>query len=134
MNKQELFDKVAVHLINQGKKSSNYEGCRYRHGELRCAIGCLIPDDVYTSKLEGQDINCVLAYANSEDPDTVKMARFFKKLLPTKALRGLALELQWIHDTGLSNDWYADLLESAVENRLSTKKLKAAMAKKKAKK
>lgn len=57
MTDQEIFDKVAKHLLTQKAVSKDEEGCVYR-GEngLKCAIGVLIPDDVYTSSLEGNTI------------------------------------------------------------------------------
>lgn len=52
--KQEIFDLVAVHLFTQGERSMlNKVSCAYRSkGGLRCAIGCLIADDNYSSTLE----------------------------------------------------------------------------------
>jgi hypothetical protein len=67
MVKQEIFDKVAVHLLTQNLKSTetvyypeeeSKPLCRYRghvNGgkPLKCAVGVLIPDDVYSPKMEG---------------------------------------------------------------------------------
>lgn len=56
MNRQEVFDKVTSHLLTQNKPSEDEdkENCLYRSSEgLKCAIGCLIPDELYTPKLEG---------------------------------------------------------------------------------
>lgn len=57
MTNQELFDRVARHLIQQGRPATDGAGCRYRVFQpdgtvLKCAIGCLIPDHVYTRSLE----------------------------------------------------------------------------------
>jgi hypothetical protein len=48
MTKQEIFDKVAAHLLTQRKRCVNQTGdCVYRSDDgLKCAAGCLIPDDV----------------------------------------------------------------------------------------
>ncbi len=62
MNDQDIFDTVSKHLLTQGKKSvMNPTGeagdadCAYRGvGGLKCAIGCLIPDDRYHAGLEGE--------------------------------------------------------------------------------
>lgn len=58
MNKQEIFDTVAGHLLTQKYQSrsliGNYEqGCVY-HGEnfTSCAVGCLIPRTVNTECIE----------------------------------------------------------------------------------
>lgn len=54
MNRQEIFDKVATHLLTQMKKSSDTVRCWYRSPEgLKCAIGCLIPDHLYNKSIEG---------------------------------------------------------------------------------
>lgn len=55
MNKQEVFNKVANHLLTQNKKSWSDEifDCAYKNNEgLKCAIGCLISDENYYPELE----------------------------------------------------------------------------------
>lgn len=59
MTLQEIFDKVAVHLLTQGKQSQGlYDtACKYRgHDGLKCAVGCLIPDDKYRPDMEGYTV------------------------------------------------------------------------------
>ena len=58
MNRQEVFNKVRDHLLAQGEKSitggPNARDCRYRGPNgLSCAVGCLIEDAAYSTKLEG---------------------------------------------------------------------------------
>ncbi len=56
LTKQEIFDKVATHLLTQGERAWSNElgGCAYRGiGGLRCAVGCLIPDESYDLMFEG---------------------------------------------------------------------------------
>lgn len=64
MTKQEIFDKVATHLLTQNIKSLRdvtscedgvlYSGCAYRGDNgTKCAIGCLIPDEAYLHEIEG---------------------------------------------------------------------------------
>lgn len=51
---QETFDRVAKHLLKQNKKSVNGTQCMYRSSDgLQCALGCLIPDELYVPSLEG---------------------------------------------------------------------------------
>jgi hypothetical protein len=52
---KEIFERVAAHLLAQGRASSNGRGaCYYRGpGGLKCAVGCLIDDDHYRESLEG---------------------------------------------------------------------------------
>lgn len=82
MNNREVFEKVKAHLLTQGKRSmgprndeTNTIRCAYRgdNGAM-CAIGCLIPDELYSPTLEGHDsshcdIRTVLAKAGFESID-----------------------------------------------------------------
>ena len=56
---QDIFDFVAAHLMTQGVVSEDQNGqCVYRSPDgLKCAIGCLIPDDAYRGNLEGREGN-----------------------------------------------------------------------------
>lgn len=54
--KQELFDRISKHLLNQNKRSTDHHGdCRYRgdYG-LKCAVGAIISDKKYSEKIEGR--------------------------------------------------------------------------------
>ena len=53
MRKQQVFNTVAKHLLTQKKKSIKDGTCRYRYRNLSCAVGCLIPKEEYSPKLEG---------------------------------------------------------------------------------
>ncbi len=56
MDRNAIFEKVALHLLRQGAKAQVTEGgfCAYRGlGGRSCAIGCLIPDEKYTKAIEG---------------------------------------------------------------------------------
>lgn len=64
MTQQEVFDKVARHLLTQNKPcEGNYNGrtiCLYRNDEgLKCAAGCLIPDEFYSEVFEGKRFGAV---------------------------------------------------------------------------
>ena len=55
MNKQQIFDKVLNHLRKQGVAAVDTEtgACLYRTKEnYKCAIGCLIPDELYKTEME----------------------------------------------------------------------------------
>lgn len=59
MNNQEIFDTVAHHLLTQGEQSlgGTVDGCAYRGDDGRkCAVGCLIPDELYSPHMEGKTI------------------------------------------------------------------------------
>ncbi len=68
---QAVFDKIVAHLRQQGTKSLGSDGgCRYRGADGRmCAVGCLIPDDVYTPELEGSFAD--IAFFDDWPPDTL---------------------------------------------------------------
>jgi hypothetical protein len=56
--RQEIFDYVVQRLLQQGKRSmTGEEGCKYRgDGGTRCALGWLIPDDLYRPEMD--DFHC----------------------------------------------------------------------------
>lgn len=61
MTDQEAFDGVLSHLRKQ-KVASHVDGyCKYRHpnGNM-CAIGALIPEDIYSPDIEEKDILTIL--------------------------------------------------------------------------
>jgi hypothetical protein len=68
MNRQEIFDKVAKHLLTQNAPATVvYDGpdgdvlhCVYRSpAGLKCAVGVLIPDELYHPGIEGSGPNVV---------------------------------------------------------------------------
>lgn len=101
---QEVFDQVAQHLLSQGQRSWSGSLCMYRHGNLRCAAGCLIGDDEYSMD--------------------------FEELLWTSLVRdGIAPEehkhlircLQRTHDTFGAHEWREKLIGIAREYKLEVK-------------
>lgn len=63
MTHQEIFDRVATHLLGQRQKATipdestgrRLPRCVYRTVDGRtCAIGCLIPESLYNPDLEGR--------------------------------------------------------------------------------
>lgn len=74
MTNQEVFDKVAAHLRKQGRPSArNGEGLYRGPKGLMCAIGVLIPDELYSVKFEKISVNAlpddVRAVFGDADPD-----------------------------------------------------------------
>ena len=72
---QEVFDYIVSHLLKQGKRSygaypddTRTEGCLYRGPDnLKCAAGCLIPDDLYSKELEGDSWGSVSRKLNCHE-------------------------------------------------------------------
>lgn len=60
MNRQEVFNKVYTHLLKQNAKSRMVDSfgnelhtCAYRGKDgMMCAVGCLIPDELYSPGME----------------------------------------------------------------------------------
>ena len=62
MTGQEIFDSVLAHLRKQGDASLNASGkCAYRgEGGTACAVGCLIPDELYDPRIESWRVESIL--------------------------------------------------------------------------
>lgn len=98
MNKQEIFDKVAAHLLKQKVAAVGEHGsCRYRGmNGTSCAVGCLIPDEHYKEDMEGYSVNVVI-----EQP-APERATLFSSVLKASGIDEenfkLLLDLQFVHD------------------------------------
>lgn len=106
--KQETFDTVVDHLRKQGAKAvaNCGGGCSYRNPEgLKCAAGCLIPDDQYKPGFEGRWI---------EDTPLSDLAGFALELNALIETLGhdriLVKRLQQVHDGNRFED-YEELFE-----------------------
>lgn len=95
MTEQEIFDKVAVALIDQGKRSVSKSGaCRYRGPNgLKCAIGILISDDMYRKDIEQTDVVDII--------DKRVLPREYSKFIP------FLDDLQSAHDGASGSDFVA---------------------------
>ena len=100
---QEVFDQVVRHLLLQLVPAQNGNGsCRYKLEQpertLKCAAGCLIADDEYKSKFEGESWDSLAALGLV--PDTHK---------------DLIRSLQRMHDTCLVSEWPERLQQLATD-------------------
>lgn len=59
MTKQEIFDRVATHLLTQGEPAVENNECRYSYYGLKCAVGCLITEEAYTPNIEGKGVRFI---------------------------------------------------------------------------
>ncbi len=107
MTNQEVFDKVAKHLLTQNKKAiSPVDGrCKYRTEDLKCAGGIMIPDDKYLPKMEGRSMSTVIKENSLEE---------------LKPFMLLLDQLQGIHDVYFPSEWKVRLGRFAESNNLST--------------
>jgi hypothetical protein len=85
---QEIFDLVTNHLITQGRPARVDDGrCRYRMaGGLRCAVGALIPDELYKEEFEGASAYRLIA------------SLYKLELADWREHKELLYDLQGIHD------------------------------------
>lgn len=98
---QQVFEQVAKHLLKQGEKSANHNGCRYLQQKkdgtvLRCAAGCLIAEEEYNPEME------ILTWSRLK----------FHKLVPEEHSE-LIGQLQGLHDEHDSDSWPAQLKKLA---------------------
>ena len=135
MTPQEVFDKVARHLLTQNERSTISEPindqirgmhirtwCAYRSPRgLKCAVGCIIPDDVYTPDIEGDSIRVLIdraAGASSRNGFSLtdKQTAFFRDIQDS---RHLLSKLQSMHDVEDPSTWRRSLSTIARNFNLS---------------
>ena len=115
---QQVFDQVATHLLVQNKRSSapadngeEAQGisgvCLYRHGDLKCAAGCLIADDEYDPRMEKKVWNLLLDNALGFN------------ITPKHS--DLITRLQKIHDNADTKNWHLELHRLAQEFGFDTR-------------
>jgi hypothetical protein len=113
LTRQEIFDKVATHLLTQKQQSLGPDGCMYRGDNgLKCAIGVLIPDDKYSPSFEG-------ATCYDEGANGVLMARIRQAAGIADEDGAFAFRLQRIHDSTLTDNWFVQLRQLADQFELS---------------
>lgn len=111
---QQLFGTSALHLLTQNAKSvgivNGAQSCQLHSKDgRRCAIGCLIPRDLYSSTLEGSSILDILAaaggstkFSDMEVQLTNRQAVYFSGWLGQE---DLLYELQCTHDAFEVEEW-----------------------------
>ena len=104
ITKQDIFNTAANGLLKQGKKSGDGFSCFYRGPNgLKCAIGMLIPDELYKARFEGQSagesgvINVLIKIGV---PNTIEYANFLENL-------------QGVHDDYHTDKWDRELVNFA---------------------
>jgi hypothetical protein len=110
MTEQEVFDKVAKHLLTQnarslGPSSTKSNGmCAYRGNDgLVCAAGCLIPDEAYKPWIENKSWGDLLS----------------SNFVPSHKYSDLIIELQIVHDDYLPDKWQTQLNRLAQKRKLN---------------
>jgi hypothetical protein len=114
MTLQEIYSTVRTHLLTQNDKALGPLGaCVYRTADgRRCAVGCLIPDDIYEPELEGN------AYFSGRVIVALKKAGVFVNA--EQNIWGLLGDLQQVHDSLSPVEWKDALDNVAGRHNLST--------------
>ncbi len=118
---QEVFDTVVSHLRKQGEKSDQSymfdeedlsimdHQCLYRTpGNLKCAVGCLIPDDIYSEDMESTFAYKLLRdypkFSSQFDPSLFRYSSstFYPKGDGIESLLG---KVQDVHDDNPVSEW-----------------------------
>lgn len=95
MTNQEAFDKVKAHLLLQNSRALyKNRGCCYKdQNGKKCAVGCLIPDELYEDRFEGSGVIELLRKSTN-------LRALFDGL---DAI--FLMDLQLVHDTKDPKDW-----------------------------
>ena len=104
LTRQDIFNISASGLLKQGKASKDSSSCMYRGPNgLKCAIGMLIPDELYKPRFEGYSASGFgvrKALVKAGVPNTVAFVNFL-------------VRLQKVHDDHLVEDWDCELVNFA---------------------
>ena len=120
---QQVFDTVARHLLLQKGRAYDEGACQYRDKQGRkCAIGCLIPDEMYLPDMEGMGVLSLLDHFSQ-----VKDLFDDTLIRPYFVGAGLLTALQTVHDgrsfwsdNKFNSHGVAELRLLAKEHALST--------------
>lgn len=112
---QQIFDQVARHLLQQGKRSIRASSmCAYRgRDDLKCAVGCIISDEEYKSEMEG------FTWGIGFITELVKMGVLDKSAKDTDY--NILRSLQEVHDNSLPELWEILLSDCAESYNLEFK-------------
>ena len=109
MNEQNTFNVIVSHLMKQKARAvSDVGNCMYRgKNNMKCAVGCLIPDNLYDPKFEGRIL--------VGRPSLVNLLEGLGHNIE------LLSELQYVHDKDSVEHWLDNLTNVGEEFNLNTK-------------
>jgi hypothetical protein len=121
---QEIYDRVAEHLLRQNSRAVSALGiCRYRTEDgKKCAIGCLIGDESYSVDLESYSVRTSIVREA-----LIKSIGVTAAAMPPVWFFG---ELQRVHDAYPADEWDTELEEFALDNDLVPYRLAGRIEKK----
>lgn len=103
---QQVFEQVATHLLNQGEKSIDPDNinCKYKNNKgFRCAAGCLMSDEEYSSDYEKEPWSCLVDQYDVPDNHQT-----------------LITQLQIVHDGTFPCNWRSELVLLAERYKLDS--------------
>ncbi len=110
--KQEIFPKVVTHLRKQGQRAVADGHCKYRTSDgLSCAVGCLIPDELYTFNIEGASVTA--AISGFTEKNNRLLGEILRSLGIGREHRTLLSDLQNLHDGSYVLHWESGFLRIA---------------------
>lgn len=116
MTPYEIYQKVREHLLTQNRPAKYGSSCKYlAENGLKCAVGCLIPAELYDPKIEGETVGEAFLYLGR----TNSRYQLFKEILEksvgelTEEKIKLLDELQRLHDIVNPVSWERRLDELA---------------------
>lgn len=112
MNRYEIFQKVKTHLLQQNARSFGTDegSCLYKSPDgKKCAVGCLISPEFYSTKLEYMTVSSPIILEAVENSIGRELDEKDEHLLH---------KLQSLHDLQVPEDW-PGLLEN-LENDLAS--------------
>jgi hypothetical protein len=131
MDRQETFDKVARHLLTQGRRSAELNPmvsggvCRYRSPDgTKCAVGALIPDELYSADMEGRSVIGLVGCDGNDDVSPWAEALRAHLGVESDYDERFLETLQRIHDGYEPDTWPSRLIELADEDVLDKGVLK----------
>lgn len=116
LRKQDVFDVIGWHLLRQGTRATAFDGvkCLYRAPDgKRCAIGWIIPDEVYAKSLEFLGVRDLAA--RLIETEHAAFARILYRHMP------LLRDLQEMHDAHQPHEWALKLRVIAQRHNLNAK-------------
>lgn len=131
----DLVTAISIHLAKQRSRSVSDIGCAYRgHNGKMCAVGCVIPDELYSPAMEGHG----LASLPGRHPEVMDylMKEFFGEWTKQKeiTLIGILDVAQDFHDQGryiavlkahehLSDEELAKAIEQDIRDELEAEEV-----------
>ena len=117
MNKQEIFDTIATHLLTQNEKSLDNTGkCAYKSQlGLSCAVGCLLKDKD-TSSYEGAGVDDLRYRLIDRNEKNLYQDLLSVGVPDTDEAFNLLADLQDVHDVEQPKFW-KDRLEALARKR-----------------